>query len=881
MVRSIARRLNRALSTTLVVGAALSVAAPSIQAQTQAEASGAVVQGRVLGPDGAPVAGAEIRLQSGGKNVGKAVLSAPDGSFRIEGIPAPGVYQVVSKLGHRTEPGPEVTVNRPGEIVVSDVGMLLSVSEEVSVSADSWTLPTDVPNSTITRTTESLSQQNLVNPEDALKYAPSTMIRKRYIGDRNALIGGRSFGTLQPSRGLVFLDGYLLSNFLGRFDAPRWNMVTPEALERVDVLYGPFSAIHAGNSIGTTVVMTERTPRKLEYGLSVTGHGESFSQYGESESFRGGQLSAFVGTRFNSSLWGSLTYNHQDATSHPMQYFNVVANASGAFPAAPGTAIPVTGIQYDTDPKELRRAIFGGNSGAVDHTVQDSLKLRFGYAITPVLELSGIVGGWLNDTENSNRTFLRDANGTEVWQGRVTDGVNTFNIPATAFAPSTRYEKHLQLGGTLKSRRPDGWNGALIASSYSILEDPARQANNPDPLAANGGPGTVTRRDGTGWNTLEAQATYTGRDGDFGGGRHNLIFGVHRNAYTLENVVNNSTDWRANETTLAQEFLGDTEVIALYAQDAWDLRDDLKLTVGWRAEWFDTTNGQQLLRVPVCVPGAGATCEPTGDGSFNKIVAYPTRSMSGQSPKASLTWTASPSLLLRASYGRGVRFPNVEELYNGTVTATSVTRSDPNLRPERSNAYELSAETFFSNHTLRASLFYDDVQDGILRQSDNTVTPSITNVSNVDRVKTPGVELVWVARDLGVRGLSVEANGAFARAKVTENAKDPQTVGKYFLRVPKWRGAMLLAYRPTAKWMGSFGWRYQAESYNDVYNLDTNHNVYGGLSEINQFDLRLSHKPLHKLEVAVGVDNLFDNAAFASHPYPDRTFFVNLKLSSR
>jgi iron complex outermembrane receptor protein len=81
--------------------------------------------------------------------------------------------------------------------------------------------------------------------------------------------------------------------------------------------------------------------------------------------------------------------------------------------------------------------------------------------------------------------------------------------------------------------------------------------------------------------------------------------------------------------------------------------------------------------------------------------------------------------------------------------------------------------------------------------------------------------------------------------------------------------------------MTSFGWRYQARSYNDVYNLDTNSNVYGGLSEINQFDLRLSHKPVEKLELAVGVDNLFDNAAFASHPYPDRTFFVNLRMSSR
>ena len=138
-----------------------------------------------------------------------------------------------------------------------------------------------------------------------------------------------------------------------------------------------------------------------------------------------------------------------------------------------------------------------------------------------------------------------------------------------------------------------------------------------------------------------------------------------------------------------------------------------------------------------------------------------------------------------------------------------------------------------------------------------------------------------MARDLGVRGLSVEANGAFARAKVTENTKDPATVGKYFLRVPRWRGAALLAYRPTASWMGSVGWRYQGESFNDVYNLDTNPNVYGGISRVNQLDARLSYKPARLLELALGMDNVTDNHSYQSHPLPGRTLFVQARTSSR
>ena len=297
--------------------------------------------------------------------------------------------------------------------------------------------------------------------------------------------------------------------------------------------------------------------------------------------------------------------------------------------------------------------------------------------------------------------------------------------------------------------------------------------------------------------------------------------------------------------------------------------------------WFRTFDGEQLARLGTCTVTATAACNANADGTFNKVVLYPTRNLSGESPKASLTWTASDHFLLRASYGRGVRFPNVEELYNGTVTATSVTLSDPSLEAERSNAFELSGETYWKRQTLRTTLFHDAVRNAILRQSNGLVTPSITNVSNADLVRTSGIEVVWTARDVGVHGLSLEANAAFTRSKVAENAKDPDSVGKYWLRVPKVRSNVLVAYRPFEKWMGSLGWRYQGRAYNDVYNLDINPHVYGGVSEINQADVRVSYRPQARIEMAVGMDNITGNHAYVAHPYPGRMLFVELRSSSR
>ncbi|HJV63274.1 MAG TPA: TonB-dependent receptor [Albitalea sp.] len=740
-------------------------------------------------------------------------------------------------------------------------------------------LAADLPSNSASKTADELREQNLFNPEDALKYVPNTSMRKRYIGDRNAMIGGRSFGTLQPSRGLAYVDGYLISNFLGRFDGPRWNMITPEAIARVDVLYGPFSAIYPGNSIGTTVVTTERQPRAFEASARVTGYRQRFGLYGQTSNYDGHQVSAYLGNRLDSGLWYTAAINHQNSTSQPMNYYTVTANAAGQFPAVSGAAVPVTGIQYDIDPKGARRAVFGASAGAIDHTVQDTVKFKVGVSIRPELLASAMLGYWTNRTVNSNRSFLLDAAGRTVWSGRVTDGVNTFNIPASAFAPSNRDELHRHGGFTLKTRHEKGWNGSVVYSNYRILEDVARQADLPQDQADNGGTGSFTRRDGTGWNTFEVQAAYTPFEGDFTGGRHAITMGVHRNGYTLHSPTTSASDWRSTETTLSQRYDGESRVTALYAQDAGRLRDDLVLTLGWREERFSTFDGQQLLRVAACTPSAAVVCVDNGDGSFGKLVPYARRDLSGSSPKASLAWTLPSEWLLKASYGRGVRFPNVEELYNGTVTAASQTLSDPNLAPERSDALELGAEKDWERHHLRVSLFHDDVRDAILRQSDNSVTPSVTRVSNVDRVKTSGIELVWQTQDWLLHGLSIDANAAFARSKVTANARDPQSVGKTWLRVPKMRANLLVAYRPNASWMTSLGVRHSGRAYNDTYNLDVNPDVYGGVSSFTFVDLRASWRFSRQLELAVGVDNAGDSRGYQAHPYPGRTFFTELRAT--
>ena len=93
-------------------------------------------------------------------------------------------------------------------------------------------LPAQIPTTIEGVTREQIEHAiNATDSEDALKYLPSLLVRKRYIGDYNhAVLSTRASGTGNPARSMVFADGILLSNYLGNgpTNAPRWMLVTPE-----------------------------------------------------------------------------------------------------------------------------------------------------------------------------------------------------------------------------------------------------------------------------------------------------------------------------------------------------------------------------------------------------------------------------------------------------------------------------------------------------------------------------------------------------------------------------------------------------------------------------------------------------------------------------
>jgi iron complex outermembrane recepter protein len=750
--------------------------------------------------------------------------------------------------------------------VATDQQLAPQKVDQVEVAGQRPPLDPNLPASSASKSAEDMRvQQNIFNPEDALRNMPNTTVRKRYSGDRNALIGGRSFATSQAPRALVLMDGYLISNFLGRFDAPRWNMITPEEVSRVDLFYGPFSAIYPGNSIGTTVIYSLNKPRAFEASARIAAQFQNFEEYGLKGQYNNNQIAAYIGDRLGSGLWYAASFNRQDSTSQPQQYYGINANAAGVFTPITGTQ-PITtvnGVRYDVGPNGLRRAIFGANAGAIDDTLQHTGKLRVGYDFASNVSAEAIVSAWKNETATRNVTFLRDAGGGTVWAGRVRDATegNTFTIPAATYGPFTRDESHLQSGVTVKTTHKTGWNASVVASIYKLAEDVQRTALNPDNVAFSAAPGAgiATTRDGTGFRTFEVQTAYRPAANDFGGGRHTLTFGFHANDYTLKQNLYSLADWRASPLTAkTQQLGGSTRLFALYGQDAWRIADRWVLTGGLRWESWKAYDGLQQFPP-------------------NAAVNYPERSITATSPKLSLAYAVNDDTTVRLSGGRGVRFATVSELFQGTQSGTAIVISDPNLKPERSNALELSVEHRFDRGGIRASLFQDDVRDTIWSQTNIAVVPNITNTQNIARVRTRGVELVGDLQNVSIKGLSFEGNIGFNDSKILENPTFLPSVGKNWVRVPRVRSSVTAIYQPNPQWSAAATYRYSGRQWNEITNIDINPDVYGGLSRVKQIDVKFRWVPRKNTEVALGIDNVADYRAFQSHPFPGRVYFAEVR----
>lgn len=729
-------------------------------------------------------------------------------------------------------------------------------------SGQPTSLPTQIPTTIEGVTREQIEQTiNATDSEDALKYLPSLLVRKRYVGDYNhAVLSSRASGTGNSARSAVYADGMLLSNYLGNGAAyaPRWGMVSPEQIERVDVMYGPFSAAYPGNSVGAVVDFVTRMPAKFEAHAQIGYISQPFAIYNTDSTYHATQASASIGNKNGAWSWW-LDVNRTDSVGQPLAFATKLVGTGVRGNA--GTA--VTGAVDGLDRTNAPWLILGTNTQY--STVQNNVKAKLAYDFSPTVRASYTLGYWDNSSEGRPVSYLKDANGNPVYSGKINVYGSSYDLGATDFNVSNEKLAHVMHGLSVKSNTKGEWDWEAAASLFDYSKDQLRAATSALPSALQGGAGTITDQGGTGWSTLALKGTWRPGTTDTIKGAHIVDFGFQQESYKLHNLKSNiASNWIEGDAgSRATEIGGKTSMQSVYAQDTWSINPAWKAVLGARVERWSAEDGFSA-------------------SSATNTLSYAKRSETFVSPKAALAFQAASDTVLKASAGRAVRMPTVAELYGTTSSATLTTINDPNLKPEKSWTTELSVEKDLGNALLRATLFRENVKDSLYSQSLLVDGKSVSRVQNIDAMRTNGIELALSGNDVLANGLDLSGSVTYADSRITANqgfaSKAGDTIGQYQPRVPVWRATALASYRFDDKLTASLGMRYSGKQFSTLDNSDINGFAYQAASKYFTVDLRVRYQIAKQWSLALGIDNLNNYQYWNFHPYPQRSYAAQLRF---
>lgn len=745
--------------------------------------------------------------------------------------------------------------------------------EEVKVWGEARdSLASGYTNPTSVLTQEDMVSINATTTEDLVKYEPSLVIRKRYIGDSNGTLGLRGSNMFATPRSMVFADGVPLHYLLQTrwSGAPRWTMVSASEIAQVEILYGPFSAEYSGNSMGGVILIETAIPQEQQVHVDLDYFAQDFNAYGFDDRLGGYKTFVSYGDKFGDfSLY--LSYNRLENESQPQSYYfdQDKDHTKSAVQQQFANAIPVTGSIKNQDVFG-KDAYYFGDTG-IEQATTDNFKLKLGYDFGEWSSLLNIAYEDRNTLRDSPNTYLSNAQGAAVWSGNVTENNLWLNMPAARLGASELDRRSLSTGLRIKGELNEQLRFEGNVSDFRILEDNSRASSHSlqDPLFK--GRGQTTDYQDTGWQTAEGKFVFTGIDA------MEIISGIRYETYELNLDVFNSANWeQADNAGFASRSGGETTIAAAFVQMNWDVSERWDLALGGRYEQWQSKNGYYSKDI-AATPAFDLV--EVADADRNQF-----------SPKFSLGYVPAQDWLVRYSLAKAYRFPIVEELFTQSLNYSSAVQAQPDLKPENGLHHNLMFEKQFDAGYARINIFTETIKDAI--ESQTTFLPSgppnqpasIATFAAVDEVETDGVELILNRYGVLVPELDIRFNLAYTKSIITDNstaeANNPagtkSVEGNDYPRMPRWRGNLMATYHATDRWDLSANLQYADKSFGRLDNTDTAEQVMGAQDGYTRVGVKTTYDLSDQIEMGFGIDNLTNEESYVAHPWPGRSLYLSL-----
>lgn len=676
----------------------------------------------------------------------------------------------------------------------------------------------------------------------------------------------------QNNGAAVLVDGMNMADSYS--SAIDWSMVSMSEVDRIEVVPGAASALYGTGATAGVINITTKAPTKKEISFKQSiGFGDAAGQTSNA-SYR---------NKFDNGLGVVFGVGQESRDGYAFEY--VTKTPSGT----PVTgAIPVSGAIPTTTTKGVPTYIVG-EKGKNGYKVQNfNGKLYFD--LTPSSKIhAGIAYTEGNAIFTNGKSYLSDATtGKEIPLSNVASTNLSLDGKKTSVKEGDFYSG-LPTGST-SLRTFAGYDGDVFENNKLKLNIGSVRRNRWFTAAsasatATNGVGTLTEspKDSDTVNMI-AELTRPLNE------KQLLVAGV-----AVENAdfnqkkyfLSNWTDKNSSHTLISTL---DAKISnrSIFVQDMVSVNDALTVYVGGRFDQWRASGTGYYAAVAATAAIPGTTTQPpvaAVKASPEKTIFNPDRNDSAFSPKVSAVYKLNDRLSIKSSFGTAFNAPRIYDLYSLPAwSGTSMSISNPDLKPEKAKSFELGTEYMFDGGgNIKAGAFVSRTTD-LFYSVITPVTPYFDPISNQTISQTSqksnagsgsskGIELSGEYPALN--WLNISASYAYTDSKITANSSNPALVGKRTTGVPK-NMAYLALDAEYGDWSGVFSGRYVGLQFSNADNSDIVNDVWGGYSTYTVFNLKAGYRLSHSLRANLVIENVTNRVYYEYYRMPGRTTTIEL-----
>lgn len=655
----------------------------------------------------------------------------------------------------------------------------------------------------------------------------------------------------------VMVDGMnMVDAYSGNIN---WAMVSMEDVERIEVVPGVGSSLYGSNAVGGAINVTTKAPTKKEISLKAgKGFSDSAGQY----------ASALYRNKFESGLGVVFGVSQKDRDGYANEY---VLKAPAGVPVA--GAVAVNGAIPTTTSAGATTYIVGdkGNNASTEKSIH--AKLYFDLTST-----SNINAGFAyNDNKSLDgpfRSYLTSA-GVAVPVVNAATNLNLNGLKTTI--KESDFFGSVPMGNTTL-RYFARYDGDILGNAKLNLN--AGKVDRDSWNSSAGATATLTSGAGTMSSSPNSTTNASAQLSMPFGEKQFIIIGVAAEIGILHQKKYSISNWKDANSKLAvlDQIDAKSTTNSLFVQDQVAVGDKLTVYVGGRYDAWT----------------AGGTGWVGPTGSVPGTFVYPDRTDSAFSPKLAGVYQFSDRFSVKSSVGTGFRAPTNYYMFanptfsGGAVGTGKMIYSNPNLKPEKAQAFDLGAEYGFSEGgNVKATFYATKTTDMIYSMTTKVpqyTDPVINKVIDYEsRQQNAGSSL---ARGIELAGeypvlswLSASGSYAYTDSKITrdQTTANPalSLVGKRVIVVPRDMASLALDAKH-GDWSGVLSARYVGEQFTMNDNSDVVKDVFTNYSKYTVVDMKVGYRLTNSLKANLMVDNLLNRKYFEYYRMPGRGVTVEI-----